>query len=129
MFRIECFVTDKHLPDVLRALGQRVMNLSVQPVVDAAVEKKGKGEPKLKATTNGTGLEGFLRELTKHPTINVGSAEAACQAAGLSPSSKNHFLGAAIKRGIIVRRGKGTGTTYAWAKPPTLGKEPKREAK
>jgi len=114
MFRIECFVTDKHLPGTLRALGQRVMNLSVVPVVDAAPAKKGKTR-ELRQTNGGT-LGSFITELRKEPVINGGAAERACQAAGLAPSSKNHFLQQAIKAKLIKKRGKGTGTTYEWAK-------------
>jgi len=124
MFRIECFVTDKHLPDVLRALGQRVMNLSVQPVVDAAIE--GKKKPTIKQA-NGSSLEGFIKELVKAPAINSATAQAAAQASGASPSSYGYLLKKAIAAGIIRKKGKGPGTTYVWPKPPTLGREPRRE--
>ena len=130
MFRIECFVTDRHLPDVLRALGQRVMNLSVQPVVDAAIEKRAgaKGpREKIIKQTNGSSLEGFIRELVKAPAINSATAQAAAQASGAAPASYGYLLKKAIAAGIIRKKGKGPGTTYVWPKPPTLGREPKRE--
>jgi hypothetical protein len=40
MFRIECFVDDKHLPKVLKAMAGMTYNMKVDPVVNAMVDKK-----------------------------------------------------------------------------------------
>lgn len=126
MFKIECFVTDKHLPDVLRALGQRVMNLTVVPVVDAApvvrpASRKGE-ETKTLEATSASGLESFLKALSKAPAINRGSAAAACQEAGLNPSSAYYFLKRARRAGFLSSKGKGTQLTWSWARSaPTKG--------
>jgi hypothetical protein len=116
MFRIECFVTDKHLPDVLRALGQRVMNLSVVPVVHAAVEKtEGKGKPKIRQAASTT-LEAWLVELRKKPAIVVQHMKDAAQAAGASPTSYGYLLKQAVAQKLIRKHGKGFNSTYEWVK-------------
>ena len=125
MFRIECFVTDKHLPDVLRALGQRVMNLSVLPVVDAAVEKKGKakevkpgpdaGEPTLNRMIKALRSSG--REISR------GSVETTLQEIGLRPESAPYLMKQARKQGFWKSKGKGPGVTYAWTQHTNGTKE------
>jgi hypothetical protein len=116
MFRIECFVTDKHLPDVLRALGQRVMNLSVVPVVDAVVTPAGKraeNKPKVSAVD---AMDTFIKELRKAPAPSAAAARAAAQASGYAEKSYSNLLRKAVELNLIVRKGQGQGTTYSWPK-------------
>lgn len=126
MFRITCFVTDKHLADVLRALGQRVMNLDVQPVVGAEVNSGVKGRKEKRAKPKGDGLnnlERFINELHKVPTIHKASAQEALRLTGSNPSSVNYFLGQAQQHGFLKKHGKGTGTTYTLLQKPTKGEK------
>lgn len=125
MFRIECFVTDKHLPDVLRSLGQRVMNLSVQPVVDAAVEKKGRAkEVKPGPGAGEPNLERMIRALRKSGrVINRGSIELACQEIGLRSESAPYLMKKAREAGYIKAKGRGPTVTYTWGQHTNGSKE------
>lgn len=114
MFRISFFVDDKHLADVLRGIAGKARGApEVVPVVNA-VQDKANG--KLRQDSEHT-LGLFLKELKKIAPEKPTSADArtALSACGLSPTSNNYFLKAAIKAGLM-KKGKppGTGRPQTW---------------
>src|SRR5215813_13205051 len=104
MFKISFFVDDKNLPHVLRAVGGRVMDLSVVPVVNAVQETDKRGRPKpngkLKQDAGHT-LGLFCKELKKASVINVETAKAAATRAGGSATSYSYYLQQAVKANLI----------------------------
>ncbi len=110
LFKIDFFVDDKYLAEVLRVLAGRTRNLSVVPVANAVPLRNGAIKQEAGHTL---GL--FLKQLKEQEVINAKTAKDASQKAGLSPASYSHLLASAVKQGLIKRRGKGKGTKYEWA--------------
>ena len=110
MFKVDFFVEDKYLAEVLRAVTGRTRNLTCVPVINAVPHANGA----IKQETGHT-LGLFLKELKKQEVVNAKTAKDASQKAGLSPASYSHLLTSAINQGLIKRRGKGKGTKYEWA--------------
>lgn len=110
MFKIDFFVDDKYLAEVLRTLSGRTRNLSVVPVSNAIPHANG--EIKSKA---GRTVDLFVAELKKHEAVTPKIAKECAQKIGLSPVSYLHLLEGAMKQGAIKRHGKGSNTKYEWA--------------
>ena len=124
MFRINFFVDDKNLPQVLRDVGGKVHNLEVVPVVNAKVadepSRRGRGAPRKngKVVQDAEHTLGLfckqMKKLTGDEPIVAAKAKAALQQVGLSPTSYSHFLQQAVKANLIRKEGKGAKTTWLW---------------
>lgn len=102
MFRMECFVEDKHVADVLRAVAGMVHNLQIVPVVEPS-------------TVNGSDRTAdlFADYLNKHEgQITVQYAREFQKSIGRSPSSAQYVLSEAVRHKIIRRVGAGRGAKY-----------------
>lgn len=117
MFKIEFFVDDKYLAEVLRGVSGKARQLQVIPVVNVVQEtdKKGKPNGKLKQDAEHT-LGLFCKELKKAAPEAATSADArkALEKIGLSPTSNNHFLNQAVKAGLMKKHKKEGKVTWEW---------------
>jgi xanthine dehydrogenase iron-sulfur cluster and FAD-binding subunit A len=110
MFRIECFVEDARLVQVLHALAGKVKAMDVQPVVNATVDKSN-GE--LKAITPGSVIDLFAKYLKENQEpVTVDYLRAFLGSIGRSPTSTQYVLRQAIERKLITKHGKGNAMTY-----------------
>lgn len=116
MFRIVCYVEDKHLPKVLHALAGLVLNMDPpQPVTNAVVIKPSKANgalPAIKeASPTGTSFKG---QLIDHLATKKGSRLTSQDlrdqftSAGGNPNSVNGVLiNQLIEEKVIKRVGRG----------------------
>lgn len=114
MFKIECFVDDRHLATVLRSLvGVTRGSPAVTPVTN--VEDGGKGSPVAK-TAGGTALEQFLNYLERNPNYKGGSIRSIGEVVrGLGFHSKSAAYVAAkgaVEAKALKRIGIGSATKY-----------------
>jgi hypothetical protein len=111
MFRIEAYVDDKKLADVLRALtGITRGQPAVVPVVN--VEEGGKGNPKAK--TNGSLMAMFESHVgtLKQSDISPDDIRAFLKAHGRSESSMTYLATLAIKHKLLRRVGKSSNVRF-----------------
>lgn len=111
MFRIECFVDDKHLASVMHALAGRTMNLSAVPVVNAvaaggrvAPVTSGKIEDLFVAWAKANKVQTFK---AKDSVLNDFLASM-----GKPPSAKTYAVVKLKEAGVL--RGKGKGSNVTW---------------
>lgn len=113
MFKIDCFVEDKHLATALRGLSGLILDLKVVPVVNA-VAKNGTVQGQ-----SGSLIERFVTEWKSRKLGKITAAEARdlAKAVGLSPTSYGHILHNAIKGGHVTKAGKtgGSGSGFLYA--------------
>jgi hypothetical protein len=111
MFRIEAFVDDKRLAEVLRALtGITRGQPSVIPVVN--VEEGGKGMPI--AATNGSLVAMFESHIgtLKQSDIGPDDVRAFLKAHGKSEASMTYLANLAIKHKLLRRVGKSSNVRF-----------------
>jgi hypothetical protein len=110
MFKIEAFVDDKKLSDVLRALTGLVRGQpSVMPVVNVEEE-----EQEIHAKSNGSLLSLFAEHLAKHkaPTMTVSEVKTWLEKLGKSALSSNYLMKQAIAAKLVRRTGKSSAVVY-----------------
>lgn len=118
MFRIECFVDDRRLPELLRALAGLVRGVpSVVPVVNVE-EDHPSG---LKAKTNGA-LLGVFAEYVGKLSGPFGPTEVRdfLKSVGKSPTSSSYLMQKAVAARLVKRTGKSSQVRYH---PIKRGKE------
>jgi len=99
MFRVELFVDDKKLGDVLRLVqGIALQQPSVDPVVNAKVGKNG-----VTAVTSGTAIELFKDYLTKNSfaEITTTGIKIWLTSMGRSPTSCRYIIDLGVQAGLI----------------------------
>lgn len=114
-FKVEVFVRDKHLGDVLRSLAGKIDGMpSVVPVVNAAVGSNGKHEPMIK----GQLPEIFAKWVADQMLTTIVAADFRRfqEHVGRSPKGYSHFAQQMVDAGIVKKKGKGTGMTYVVAR-------------
>lgn len=92
MFRIACFVEDKHLAAVMHALGGKALNLEVAPVTNAVPVK---GAPKVKQEVEGASKqEQLISRLRAYPevVITTDQIKKLVEAVGGKASSANNYI-------------------------------------
>ena len=118
MFKIEFFVDDKYLAEVLRGVAGKARQLQVIPVVNVAEEKtRGRPNGQLKQDAEHT-LGLFLKELKKVAPEQIVAAQArqAAENCGMAPTSYSYFLQKAAKAKLIKKGKKeGNNMIYMWA--------------
>lgn len=110
MFKIEAFVEDMKLGDVLRALTGLVRGQpSVIPVVNVEEE-----EQEIHATSNGSLLEMFVQHLAKSKATTMTPSEVKTwlEKLGKSALSSNYLMKQAIAAKLIRRTGKSSAVVY-----------------
>lgn len=110
MFRIECFVDDKHLAKVMHGLSGLCMELQVVPVVNAET-KNGKVMAKTSGDTTEM-LAKWLHEQKKH-VIRPDDIKQFCLQHGRAEKSYSNVLAKAKKAGLLSKpKGKGNQVSY-----------------
>lgn len=104
MFKIEVFVDDKRLPELLRAMAGLVRGLpSVVPVVNAE-EDHPSG---LKAMTNGALLNMFTEHLARlNDPFGPEEVRSFLKSVGKSQNSYSYLLGRAMAARLVRKTGK-----------------------
>lgn len=117
MFRIECFVDDKHVADVIRALtGKAIGQPTIQPVANA----QAKGG---KIVTDGLSLcETFVKALAKAAAVGLKETTMAkikefLRDQNAKESSAGYLVKCAERAGALKRKGSGPGVRYLIVKP------------
>jgi hypothetical protein len=102
LFRITCFVNDKHLGDVLRSLaGSGAFDVIPTPVINAeAVE-----QPTIKSKGNGTLLEFVMNTFPFKEDGKFRRSELArfLKANGRHPNTSGNLLKTGVERGLFKR--------------------------
>jgi len=110
MFRIETFVDDKKLSQLLHALAGIVIGTpNIQPVANGKVEK---GKPV--STNSGELCDMFLAFAKKRKLTQFKAPEMRefCKVAGMSESSYSYILKRLHECKAIKKAGQGTKTVY-----------------
>jgi hypothetical protein len=117
MFRIEVFVDDKRLAQVMHAMTGLIVSMSVpQPVVNAEVKKQGR----IVAKSNGNLHSLFIEHLAKSKVDEIRPSQVAdwLEQHGKSRFSANYLIKNLVKQGVLKRGpGKTTKTTYKVVQP------------
>lgn len=108
MFKIEAFCDDKRLPDVLRALAGKAMNVVAVPVLNAQPKEQ------VKAIGRGDVVEMFLRRLQEQRKREFRAPDLASflEEIGLSKTSVGHYLTRMRRAKIASCRGKSRGASW-----------------
>lgn len=110
MFRVEAFVDDKRLAQLLHAMtGVITGEPKIQPVGNAATTGG-----KVVAANSGELCDLFYAYVKKHKitAFKAGDMRAFCTSAGLAESSRGYALKKLFACHAIKKHGKGTSTTY-----------------
>ncbi len=110
MFKIEAFVDDKKLGDVLRALTGLVRG---QPVVLPVVNVE-EDEKELHAKSNGGLISLFAQHLAKYKATTITPAEIKIwlEKIGKSPQSGSYLAREAMAQKLLRRTGNSSATVY-----------------
>lgn len=107
MIRVECFVDDKNIAKVLHVLNGLVLNLQVQPVVNA----KKNGSKIVAETSGGTLLEFLEKHLNDTKTKEISPREIAdvVESSGRSRKSYYYVTKQAIAAKLLKKKAGTTG--------------------
>lgn len=106
MFRVECFVDDRKLAEVLHRLSGVAMNVQAVPVVNAA-KKKGT----LVASTEGSGASLLIDVMVKRKLTKFGTAELN-EVAEQIGRAKGGLVSAAKRAGWLTAKGNPSNRVY-----------------
>lgn len=106
MFRVECFVDDRKLAEVLHRLSGVAMNVQAVPVVNAA-KKKGT----LVASTEGNSASLLIDVMVKRKLTKFGTAELN-EVAEQIGRAKGGLVSAAKRAGWLSAKGSTSNRTY-----------------
>ena len=106
MFRIECFVDEKNMGEVLKRLNGIARNLTHNYVPNVEPKRNGK----IKAVA-GNRIELIQRELHKRKLTQITGPEMKelVEEIGLNRTSYSHFIQEMVKAGMLKKGGKGPG--------------------
>ncbi len=110
MFRIECFVDDKKLSQVLQVLqGLILADPRIQPVANAHMERGT-----VKAKTDGSIGELLLEHIKKNKLKEIRNRDVRefLRGMGRPPGSSYWGIKEGIRLGYLRRSGKGSGMKY-----------------
>lgn len=114
MFRVEAFVDDKRLAQLLHNMaGVITGEPKIQPVVNAKVENG-----KAVAASSGDLCDLFTAYAKKHKITTFGTAEgrAFCKSVGKSENSYGYVIRKLFECKLVKKTGKGAATRYTVVK-------------
>jgi len=105
VFKVECFIDDKHLAKVMHGLDGLVVDLRVVPVRNA-VKKNGK----LQSSAASSALEAIMAyaRQAKLTVITAKQIQDAMKSYGFSPQGYSTAI-ATAKKAKVLKKGKGSG--------------------
>jgi len=112
MFRIEFFLDDKHVPEVLRRVAGYARQLQVMPVVEATTATT-KGKSTRSAISSGEMQQRFIEQLRKSEVdeYKASTLRDAVVAAGGSAQAYSYYAKKAIDAGVLKKRKGKAGNT------------------
>jgi hypothetical protein len=127
MFRVEFFVDDKHLAEVMHAVAGRSRNLNVQPVANSGNGPGGE----VKAFKAGSVHELLLAAINQsHPhRVTAGQARVLVQKLGFAPDSTSYYLKRLVDSGAMQRHGHSNASYYTPMHGPMPAPPPRAKPK